>query len=54
VFYSSDGEGREQSGVVRTNCIDSLDRTNVAQFIVARAALSCMVCSFQCRPCVWD
>lgn len=28
-----------QSGVVRTNCIDSLDRTNAAQFVLAKAAL---------------
>ena len=32
--------GREQVGTVRTNCIDSLDRTNVAQFIVSRVALA--------------
>jgi len=28
-----------QRGVVRTNCIDSLDRTNVAQFCIGKAAL---------------
>ncbi|SCZ96130.1 BZ3501_MvSof-1269-A2-R1_Chr1-3g01972 [Microbotryum saponariae] len=28
-----------QSGVVRTNCIDCLDRTNAAQFVIAKAAL---------------
>lgn len=29
-----------QSGVVRTNCIDCLDRTNAAQFILGKVALS--------------
>ena len=28
-----------QSGVVRTNCIDCLDRTNVAQFCIGRCLL---------------
>ncbi|KAK4705453.1 phosphatidylinositol 3,5-bisphosphate 5-phosphatase, partial [Phenoliferia sp. Uapishka_3] len=28
-----------QHGVVRTNCIDCLDRTNAAQFVIAKAAL---------------
>ena len=31
--------GSRQSGVVRTNCIDCLDRTNVAQFVVGLKAL---------------
>eukprot|EP01127_Copromyxa_protea_P019819 TRINITY_DN6514_c0_g1_i1.p1 TRINITY_DN6514_c0_g1~~TRINITY_DN6514_c0_g1_i1.p1 ORF type:complete len:955 (+),score=148.57 TRINITY_DN6514_c0_g1_i1:163-2865(+) len=31
--------GREQKGVVRTNCIDSLDRTNAAQYCVGQCAL---------------
>ncbi|KAL6067859.1 phosphatidylinositol-3,5-bisphosphate 5-phosphatase [Balamuthia mandrillaris] len=29
----------EQSGAVRTNCIDNLDRTNAVQFIVGKCAL---------------
>lgn len=29
-----------QCGVVRTNCIDSLDRTNAAQFCVGKGALA--------------
>ena len=29
-----------QSGVLRVNCIDSLDRTNVAQFCVGKRALA--------------
>lgn len=32
-------EGLCQSGVVRTNCIDCLDRTNVAQFVLGLKAL---------------
>eukprot|EP00698_Gefionella_okellyi_P005109 TRINITY_DN14690_c0_g1_i1.p1 TRINITY_DN14690_c0_g1~~TRINITY_DN14690_c0_g1_i1.p1 ORF type:complete len:980 (+),score=173.27 TRINITY_DN14690_c0_g1_i1:85-3024(+) len=39
-WYGPDHIGREQTGTVRTNCIDSLDRTNVAQFIVSRVALA--------------
>lgn len=31
---------RLQKGVVRTNCIDCLDRTNAAQFIICKEALS--------------
>eukprot|EP01132_Coremiostelium_polycephalum_P008426 gene8426-10345_t len=31
--------GLEQVGVVRTNCIDSLDRTNAAQFCIGKCAL---------------
>ena len=29
-------EGLRQSGVVRTNCVDSLDRTNAAQFCIGK------------------
>lgn len=29
-----------QHGVVRTNCIDCLDRTNAAQFVLGKAALA--------------
>ena len=28
-----------QSGVARTNCIDCLDRTNAAQFVIGKRAL---------------
>jgi hypothetical protein len=28
-----------QHGIIRTNCIDCLDRTNAAQFIIAKCAL---------------
>ena len=30
---------RRQTGVLRTNCVDCLDRTNAAQFVVAKEAL---------------
>ena len=38
-LYSEDGEMLLQSGVSRTNCVDCLDRTNVAQFGLGKAAL---------------
>ena len=33
----------EQHGVLRCNCIDSLDRTNAAQFSAGRCALACQL-----------
>ena len=33
------GDFRIQSGVARTNCIDCLDRTNAAQFVIGKRAL---------------
>ncbi|PAV87656.1 hypothetical protein WR25_15419 [Diploscapter pachys] len=42
---SSDGRFHVQRGVSRTNCVDCLDRTNVAQFIIGRAALACQLCA---------
>ena len=41
-FHNSDGEQRPtrmQNGVARTNCIDCLDRTNAAQFVIGKLAL---------------
>ena len=35
--------GSRQTGVVRTNCVDCLDRTNTAQFVVAKCALGLQV-----------
>ena len=32
-----------QNGVVRTNCIDCLDRTNAAQFVIGKFALGCQL-----------
>ena len=33
------GELSMQNGVARTNCIDCLDRTNAAQFVIGKRAL---------------
>lgn len=38
-FSSSSEEYRYQRGVFRTNCIDSLDRTNVVQSLIAKNSL---------------
>ena len=37
--------GVRQTGVVRTNCVDCLDRTNTAQFAMGRSALAYMLYS---------
>uniref|UniRef100_A0A6B2KYA6 SAC domain-containing protein n=1 Tax=Arcella intermedia TaxID=1963864 RepID=A0A6B2KYA6_9EUKA len=37
--YGPNRIGREQRGVLRSNCIDSLDRTNAAQYCVGQCAL---------------
>ena len=33
------GDMKMQNGVARTNCIDCLDRTNAAQFVIGKRAL---------------
>lgn len=41
-FHNGDGVSNAvklQSGVARTNCIDCLDRTNAAQFVIGKLAL---------------
>ncbi|KAI5861633.1 SacI homology domain-containing protein [Durotheca rogersii] len=41
-FHNGDGDVtpiRAQNGVARTNCIDCLDRTNAAQFVIGKRAL---------------
>ncbi|KAJ9155115.1 Polyphosphoinositide phosphatase [Pleurostoma richardsiae] len=41
-FHNGDGHEapcRVQNGVARTNCIDCLDRTNAAQFVIGKRAL---------------
>jgi len=38
-----------QRGIVRINCVDCLDRTNTAQFVVAKCALGLQVSRFP-RP----
>ncbi len=37
--YGEDFVGRDQTGVLRVNCVDCLDRTNTAQFIAGKCAL---------------
>ena len=37
---ANSGAGRIQTGIVRTNCVDCLDRTNTAQFAIAKKALA--------------
>jgi hypothetical protein len=36
---AEDGMSQVQNGVARTNCIDCLDRTNAAQFVIGKRAL---------------
>ncbi|KAF2103424.1 hypothetical protein NA57DRAFT_26522, partial [Rhizodiscina lignyota] len=41
-FHNGDGINEEplvQNGIARTNCIDCLDRTNAAQFVIGKRAL---------------
>ena len=41
-FHNGDSarsKPRMQNGVARTNCIDCLDRTNAAQFVIGKCAL---------------
>ena len=35
-----------QTGIVRTNCVDCLDRTNTAQFMIGLNALGVQLCGF--------
>ena len=39
-FYSDTNETSYQNGIIRTNCVDCLDRTNTAQFALGRCALA--------------
>lgn len=39
-FTLSERHGRLQTGVVRVNCVDCLDRTNTAQFCLGKCALA--------------
>ncbi|XP_023932242.1 polyphosphoinositide phosphatase [Lingula anatina] len=43
-----DEQGMRQTGVVRTNCVDCLDRTNTAQFAIGKCALAYQI-SLKCR-----
>ena len=47
---SKSDKGFKQRGVVRTNCVDCLDRTNTAQFAIGKCALAFQVNLLQlCR-----
>ena len=35
---------RLQEGIIRTNCFDSVDRTNMAQFVISRRVLELILC----------
>ena len=37
--YTEDYIGKDQTGVLRVNCVDCLDRTNTAQFVAGKCAL---------------
>lgn len=41
---ASNPQQLSQTGIVRTNCVDCLDRTNTAQFVVGKCALGLQVC----------
>jgi hypothetical protein len=47
------GMACKQRGVMRVNCIDCLDRTNVLQGVLGRKASLCACCVCVCvRACV--
>lgn len=37
--------GTLQTGIIRTNCVDCLDRTNTAQFAIGKSALAFQLCA---------
>ena len=37
---------KRQTGIVRINCVDCLDRTNGAQSVIGKCALAHQVCFF--------
>uniref|UniRef100_A0A182XFD2 SAC domain-containing protein n=1 Tax=Anopheles quadriannulatus TaxID=34691 RepID=A0A182XFD2_ANOQN len=40
MFYSDDERSQKQTGIVRVNCVDCLDRTNTAQFAIGKCVLA--------------
>lgn len=44
MFYCDGTEKTFQTGIVRTNCVDCLDRTNTAQFAIGKCALGHQLC----------
>ncbi|KAG8331674.1 phosphatidylinositol-3,5-bisphosphate 5-phosphatase, variant 2 [Homalodisca vitripennis] len=45
VVGQESSDGRVQTGIIRVNCVDCLDRTNTAQFAVGKCALGYQLCS---------
>ncbi|KAF1821726.1 Polyphosphoinositide phosphatase, factor-induced gene 4 [Dissoconium aciculare CBS 342.82] len=39
-FHNGDEDAQLQNGIARTNCIDCLDRTNAAQFVIGKHAFA--------------
>jgi hypothetical protein len=48
--FQANGEQRKQSGVLRINCIDCLDRTNVVQGWLARKQLDRLLTQLSLLP----
>jgi hypothetical protein len=46
--------GLVQEGVLRTNCVDCLDRTNIAQFCYAKESLLCQLQALGVLPDLYD
>jgi hypothetical protein len=42
---NNDGIGSVQTGIIRTNCVDCLDRTNTAQFAIGKCVLGYQLCA---------
>ncbi|XP_028391065.1 polyphosphoinositide phosphatase-like [Dendronephthya gigantea] len=38
-YRNIETSGRQQTGVIRVNCVDCLDRTNIAQFVIGKQVL---------------
>lgn len=50
-YYVSTSKGvKQQQGVFRTNCVDSLDRTNVVQGMLARKQLEMQLRKLDALP----
>ena len=39
-FQNSSGNERKQKGIIRVNCVDCLDRTNTAMYVIGKCALA--------------
>lgn len=45
LFQGQPQFGTSQTGIVRTNCVDCLDRTNTAQFAIGKCVLGYQLCA---------